>query len=91
MIIAGQFADAMVSISAKRKSLFVPRDAVVLRTEGNYVFRIDTGNVAKRVSVTLGEGQGSLVSVSGDLNEGDEVAVRGVERLTDGQAVLAGT
>ncbi|HIG40011.1 MAG: efflux RND transporter periplasmic adaptor subunit [bacterium] len=89
MMVAGQFADAMVSISEQRKSLFVPRDAVVLRTEGNYVYRIGADNVAKRVSVTIGEGQGSLVSVSGDLREGDQVAVRGVERLTDGQAVVA--
>jgi RND family efflux transporter MFP subunit len=89
LIVSGQFADATVSISERRKSLFVPRDAVVLRTEGNYVFRIGSDNVAEKVKVTIGEGQGALVSVSGDLREGDLVAVRGVERLTDGHPVIA--
>jgi len=35
----------------------------------------------------LGDGQGELVSVLGDLQVGDRVAIRGVERLQDGQAV----
>tara|TARA_R110002110_G_scaffold30686_3_gene108591 strand:+ start:390 stop:1433 length:1044 start_codon:yes stop_codon:yes gene_type:complete len=87
-IVAGQFANATIGISDKRRSLFVPRDAVVLRSEGSFVFRINENNVAKRIDVVVGNGQGSMVSVSGALTEGDRVAVRGVERLEDGQSVL---
>jgi RND family efflux transporter MFP subunit len=86
-MIAGQFAEVEMPLSRGKRSLFVPRDAIVLRSDGNYVYRIDEGNVAKRVVVTLGEGQGDLVAVSGDLSAGDSVAVRGVERLQDGQTV----
>jgi multidrug efflux pump subunit AcrA (membrane-fusion protein) len=51
------------------------------------VYRIDENNIAQRVVVTLGVGQGELVSVTGELSAGDSVAVRGVERLADGQEV----
>lgn len=87
-IAAGQFADATISISEHRRSLFVPRDAVVLRSEGNLVYRINEENVAKKVDVIVGSGQGSLISVRGELEAGDRVAVRGVEGLQDGQSVL---
>jgi RND family efflux transporter MFP subunit len=87
-IVAGQFANATIAISDQRRSLFVPRDALVLRSEGSFVFRVNENNVARRVDVTVGNGQGSLVSVSGELAEGDRVAVRGLERLQDGQSVL---
>ncbi len=89
LMVSGQFADATIVVSEQRMSLFVPRDAVVLRSEGNFVFRIEEGKTAKRIDVVLGDGQGPLVSVSGDLKEGDQVAVRGVEGLADGQAVAA--
>lgn len=86
-IVSGQFAQVRVPVSADRRSLFVPRDAVVLRSDGSYVYRIDENNIAQRVVVTLGVGQGELVSVTGELSAGDNVAVRGVERLADGQEV----
>lgn len=90
-IVDGQFAEVMIPLGDKEKSLLVPRDALVLRADGNYVFQINENNQARRVSVVLGEGQGDLVAVTGDLQPGDQVAVRGVERLTDGQLVKPGT
>jgi RND family efflux transporter MFP subunit len=90
-IVAGQFADATILISDQRRSLFVPRDAVVLRSEGSFVFLVSDANVARKIDVTVGVGQGSMVSVIGDLQEGDRVAVRGVESLQNGQSVLPTT
>lgn len=87
LVIAGQMVEVSVPLGVARASLFVPRDAVVLRADGSYVYRIDDDNVAKRISVALGEGQGEMVSVSGDLHAGDRIAIRGVERLADGQTV----
>jgi len=91
-LVAGQFVEARIPIKASRR-LYVPRDAVVLRSDGSYVFRIDEDGektVAKRITVELGTGQGSMVSVTlgdGGLKTGDRVAVRGVESLQDGQEV----
>jgi len=71
--------------------LAVPRDALVLRRDGAFVFVIDAENKAQRVAVELGVASGELIAVSnreaGDLNVGDRVVTRGGERLRPGSAV----
>lgn len=86
-MIAGQLANVRVEIASNEPALQIPRDAIVLRAEGGYVFRIDEDDKASQVWVEVGEGASDWVSVSGELQAGDWVAVRGVERLQDGQAV----
>jgi RND family efflux transporter MFP subunit len=65
----------------------VPRDALVLRARETFVLTIDEQNQAKKVNVLVGQGFGQWVSVSGALWAGDEVIVRGGERLQEGQKV----
>lgn len=86
-IVDGQFAEVTLALSDESKSLLVPRDALVLRSNGNFVFKVNDSNEATKISVVTGDGRGEMVSVSGDLNPGDKVVVRGVERLQDGQTV----
>ncbi len=88
-VIDGQFAEVHVPLANDSQVLLVPRDAVVLRSSGSYVFRINNNNLAERIDVTLGEGRGDRVSVSGELTAGDRVAIRGAERLSDGQSVTS--
>lgn len=83
----GQLVSVAIPIRARELTLTVPRDALVLRANGAYVFRIDNENKAKRVRVELGDSSGHLISVIGDLVEGDRVAIRGAENLTDGAEV----
>lgn len=67
--------------------LVVPRDALVLRRDGSYVFRIKDDNTAERVHVTTSIADGTVIAVSGDIKPGDRVVIRGSERLRPGQAV----
>lgn len=67
--------------------LAVPRDALVLRREGTSVYRILEDQTAERVSVTTGLGAGGMIQVTGGLAPGDQVVVRGAERLRSGQQV----
>ncbi len=67
--------------------LVVHRDAIVLRRGGNAVFRINADNKSKRVPVELGIASGSLIAISGGVKEGDNIVIRGSERLQDGQQV----
>ncbi len=83
----GQLVSVAVPIRARRISLAVPRDALVLRNEGTFVFRVNDDNVAERVAVELGDSSGELIAVTGPLHEGDRVAVRGAENLSEGTAV----
>lgn len=70
-----------------RAAIAVPRDALVLRNDGTYVFRINADNKAERLSVKTGESQGELIEVSGALADGDLLVTRGAERLEAGQRV----
>lgn len=67
--------------------LVVPRDALVLRREGNVVFRINGENKAERIAVSLGVASGEMIAVEGELNVGDKIVIRGSERLQPGQTV----
>lgn len=67
--------------------LAVPRDALVLRREGTSIFRILEDDTAERVTVTTGLGAGGLIQITGGIDVGDRVVVRGAERLRAGQKV----
>jgi len=77
-----------VPSSAPRDVIAVPRDAIILRAEGTFVFRINDENVAQRLQVETGVAQGDRVEVRGALEAGDRVVIRGGERLADGQTVV---
>ena len=83
----GQLVSVAVPIRARKISLTVPRDALVLRNEGTFVFRVNDDSVAERVAVELGDSSGDLIAVTGPLHEGDRVAVRGAENLREGAPV----
>ena len=83
----GQTLRVAVPTSNTRQVLTVPRDALVLRPEGQSVFVVDANNEAQQVNVEVGVGQGEDIEVLGAIAPGDRVIVRGNERLRPGQAV----
>jgi RND family efflux transporter MFP subunit len=78
---------AAVAIGESKEVLAIPRDALVLRRNGTTVFRIDEKNIAQQVDVLVGMGEGDLVEITGNINEGDRIVIRGAERLRVGQTV----
>jgi RND family efflux transporter MFP subunit len=68
------------------EALVVPRDAIAVRQNGNYLMRI-RGNTAEKVDITSLTTDGDLVTIRGPVAAGDMVVVRGVERLQNGQRV----
>ncbi|WP_086929843.1 efflux RND transporter periplasmic adaptor subunit [Agarilytica rhodophyticola] len=65
----------------------IPRDALVLRNDTVFVYRVNEKDVAEKISVVLGTGNDQNISVSGALKAGDRVVIRGAERLQDGREV----
>lgn len=88
---AGDTLRVEIPLSATRNALVVPRDAVVIRAEGAYVFRLKKdakgAQTAERIPVRMGVSQGSDMAVEGALAPDDVVVVRGAETLKDGAAV----
>ncbi|MGB0495150.1 MAG: efflux RND transporter periplasmic adaptor subunit [Kangiellaceae bacterium] len=85
---SGQLVKVTVPIASKSQLLSVHRDALILRRDGAYVVKVDQDNKAHRIKVNVGKGQQDWVTVEGDLNSGDKVAIRGAERLQEGQNVV---
>jgi len=78
---------AAVPNANAKQVVALPRDALVLRRDGVSIFLVKD-NAAQQVPVQVGIGQGELVEVIGDVVPGDQVVVRGAERLSPGQAVI---
>ncbi len=83
-------APVRVSLPAARPRLAVaaPRDALVLRAGRISVYKINDENIAERVDVETGAAEGDLIEVIGDVKAGDNLVIRGGERLRDGQKVI---
>lgn len=65
----------------------VPRDALILRQDNIYLFKLVEDNKVEQVPVQTGVGNGSMIEVRGNINHGDQVVIRGGERLRPGQTV----
>lgn len=70
-----------------RTVVAVPRDALVLRREGDYVVRVDADSRAQRLPVRAGVEIDGMVEISGGVKPGDRLVVRGNERVEPGQPV----
>ncbi|PQA87352.1 efflux RND transporter periplasmic adaptor subunit [Hyphococcus luteus] len=73
---------------AARRVTAAPRDALVLRADRISVYVVGEDKIARRVDVELGAAEGGYIEVIGDIAPGDDVVIRGGERLRDGQPVV---
>ncbi len=83
----GEGVRIAVPTALAREVLSVPRDALVIRRNSISLYKIDSNNMARRVSISTGIASGAFIEVHGDVQAGDRVVVRGGERLRDGQQV----
>jgi len=83
----GQALRLSVPTSPLRRVLTVPRDALVLRAQETFIYRVGPDNTAQRIPVTPGIGSGDLIEVRGQLAPGDRIIIRGNERLRAGAPV----
>jgi RND family efflux transporter MFP subunit len=87
--LVGDAAKVLIPSAQPRQVVAVPRDALVLREDNTYVFKVDKKDQAQRVAVETGSEDGSMVEVRGPIVAGERVIVRGAERLETGQKVKA--
>lgn len=66
----------------------VPRDALILRENETYLYKVNADNTVEQVPVRTGIGNGARIEVRGDIVDGDRVVIRGGERLRPGQSVV---
>jgi HlyD family secretion protein len=96
----GMFTAVTLSVDPHPDALLVPRGAVLYREEylensgsgkgevrqSNYLFVVENGRARMR-SILLGHESGTAVEVSKGLKQGEQVVVRGLHQLKDGDMV----
>lgn len=82
----GMLARATLPTSESAAGLLVPKDAVVFGGPTPVVWKNQAG-VAQPVPIKVGAASGDSWVVSGDLKAGDQVVIRGNERLRPGQEI----
>ncbi|MEM9394809.1 MAG: efflux RND transporter periplasmic adaptor subunit [Pseudomonadota bacterium] len=82
----GQSITLQLPVAPPRDALSVPKDALVQGAGGWTVF-VNAEGAAQPRSVTVGVAMGDRFEVLAGLTEGDEVVVRGNERLRPGQPI----
>ena len=85
---AGQLVKVTVPIQGAHPSLTIHRDALILRKGGTFVVKVDDENTVHRILVKVGKGTVDRVTIQGELQRGDKIAIRGAERLKEGQSVI---
>ena len=85
----GMLATVHLPIGRARQSAIVPKDAVLIRGDEQFVFVLNEDGSVSRAPIQRGAGQGVWVEVEGVLQAGQKVVTRGNERLFDGQKVTA--
>jgi RND family efflux transporter MFP subunit len=85
-LIPGEPIKLWVPTSERQQLLSVHRDALVLRKDSIFIYVVKD-NKAERVDVTTGVAEGDYIAVTGNLEVGDQVVIRGNERMMQGQDV----
>jgi len=83
---SGESVNVLVPIQARTKVIAVPRDALVIRKNGSFIYTV-VDNKSHKVDVITGIAQEDMIAVKGLLSPGDVVIVRGNERLRNDQEV----
>lgn len=87
MLIEGMAAQITLPIAAASENLLVPRDAVI-NSFGQEVIFINNDGQARMIAVEIAGHSGTRVGItSTEIESGQEVIVKGNERIRDGQAV----
>lgn len=81
----GSAVRASFPTEASATVVAVPQDAVILRNEGSFVWVVSDENTARRVLIRSGAQDGDWIGVTGEIESGDRVVIRGAENLRDGQ------
>lgn len=87
-LLPGMYGTMHIRASVPATALLVPDDALVFR-DGKPFAPIVRGDRLRLVPVTLGQDDGNVVEVSGDLSETDLVAVNVGQSAHDGEKVQA--
>ncbi len=85
-LVPNMFIDGSLVLNRLANALIVPNGAVVLAQDQPFIFRLTNGK-AEAVRAQIGNKDAHNTQIVAGLNEGDMIAVSGLDRLRDGLAI----
>ncbi len=85
--VSGAPVSVMLPKQGVQAAVAFHRDALVIKGGQTFVYRVNGDNTAEQLAVNIHLVDGHWISVTPAINEGDQLVVRGAERLQPGQSV----
>nr|WP_313372376.1 efflux RND transporter periplasmic adaptor subunit [Brucella intermedia] len=82
-----EFVRVLLEDATPKTVLAIPRGAVLTDQQGDYVYVVNTENIAEIRRVKLGQSTAATAAVLDGLNAGDRVVADGVQRVRPGTPV----
>lgn len=79
-------AETIIPLQNSKATFFVPKTALVESNLGMYLIRVE-GGVTKNVPVAKGRVMPDQFEVFGELNEGDQILLKGNEEILEGTSI----
>lgn len=86
-LIVGNSVTVKLPAKPAINSPVIPRDAIVIRADGELVYKVNSDNTVSAVAAKITHAMGPWVVLESGVAAGDKVVVRGAERLMPGQSV----
>jgi multidrug efflux pump subunit AcrA (membrane-fusion protein) len=83
----GMYVNTEIVVEYERDILMVPDTAVVLRDDKQVIYKIDEGNVARRVGIETGKKSDGYTALAGEITVEDSIVILGNAFLEEGQVV----
>ncbi len=87
LLVPGQYVRVTLQDTVLMDGLFVPLAAVQADQQGTFVLVVAEGGMVQRSNAELGERLDDMVLVTGGLQAGDRVIVRGLQQVRPGMPV----
>lgn len=88
-LVSGLFVRVRVPASESYKALLIPERALATDQDIKFVYVVGTDGIARRRNVELGAQRGDLRIITAGLEVGDQVIVKGLQRVRPDQKVEA--
>jgi len=86
-LIPGSMVRVEARPSKSHIAVVIPMEAILADREGDYVYQVDDGNIARMRRVTLGVEAGTMREIISGIDAGERIVVRGLQSLRPDIAV----
>jgi multidrug efflux system membrane fusion protein len=83
-LVPGQLVDVTVALADIKNAIVVPRTAVNIGPDSNFVYVINADRTTRQVPVTIAFDDGTDAAITGDVHDGDKVITDGALRVLPG-------